>query len=102
AILHLASLGAEPVAHEGVIGFDGWGADDVRARTWHASQELVDRPDGRLVVKMTLNNLEEVEKWVFGFGEHATVIGPPELGECIARIGKGLALKYGRCAAQAA
>ena len=53
------------------------------------------RPNGSLVVRMTLNNLEEVEKWVLGFGEHATVIGPPELGECIARIGKGLALKYG-------
>jgi hypothetical protein len=29
---------------------------------------LDDRPDGNLVVMMTLNNLEEVERWVLGFG----------------------------------
>ena len=26
--------------HEVVIEFDAWGADDVRGRTWHGSQEL--------------------------------------------------------------
>jgi hypothetical protein len=35
--------------HEVVIEFDAWGADDVRGRKWHASQELKERPDGSLV-----------------------------------------------------
>jgi predicted DNA-binding transcriptional regulator YafY len=80
--------------HEVVIEFDAWGADDVRARTWHASQELVDRPDGTLLVKMTLNNLEEVERWVLGFGEHATVVEPAELKERVAKAATAIQRKY--------
>ena len=34
---------------------------------------------------MTLNNLEEVTRWILGFEGHATVIAPPELKE---RVGK--------------
>jgi predicted DNA-binding transcriptional regulator YafY len=81
--------------HEVVIEFDAWGADDVRGRNWHASQVLKDHPTGGLTVKMTLNNLEEVEKWVLGFGEHATVIEPRELRERIARSARAVADKYG-------
>jgi hypothetical protein len=40
---------------------------------------------------MTLNNLEEVERWVLGFGEHATVIEPKELRQRGERIGRELA-----------
>jgi predicted DNA-binding transcriptional regulator YafY len=80
--------------HDVVIEFDAWGADDVRGRMWHASQELNNRPDGGLVVKMTLNNLEEVEKWVLSFGKHATVIEPAALRERVGRIGKALAKRY--------
>jgi predicted DNA-binding transcriptional regulator YafY len=81
--------------HEVVIEFDAWGADDVRGRTWHASQELTDRPDGTLLVGMRLNNLEEVTRWVLSFGDHATVIGPKELRQRIEKIGKELAQRYG-------
>jgi proteasome accessory factor B len=82
--------------HEIVIEFDAWGADDVRGRTWHASQKLDDHPTGGLTMTMTLNNLEEVERWVLGFGEHATVIEPPELKERVGRIGRELAKRYQR------
>ena len=81
--------------HEVVIEFDAWGADDVRARTWHASQELSELSHGRLRVKMTLNNLEEVERWVLGFGEHATVIGPKELKERVQKTAEKIQRKYG-------
>jgi len=66
----------------------------VRGRTWHASQELTELGKGRLRVKVTLNNLEEIERWVLGFGEHATVIEPKELRERIGKIGRELAKRY--------
>jgi predicted DNA-binding transcriptional regulator YafY len=82
--------------HEVVIEFDAWGADDVRGRTWHASQVLKDDPTtGELTVKMTLNNLEEVEKWVLSFGEHATVIEPEELRHRIVKAAKAVEGRYG-------
>src|SRR6185503_142650 len=80
--------------HKVVIEFDAWGADDVRGRTWERSQDLKDRKDGGLVMTMTLNNLEEVERWVLGFGRHATVVEPQELRERVARAARAVAENY--------
>jgi proteasome accessory factor B len=80
--------------HEVVIEFDAWGADDVRGRTWHASQELDDHPTGGLTMTMTLNNLEEVERWVLGFGEHAEVVRPLELKERLKKSAGAVQKKY--------
>jgi len=80
--------------HEVVVEFDAWGADDVRARTWHASQDLTELPNGRLRVKMRLNNLEEVARWVLSFEEHATVIEPPELKKRVKQSAERIAQKY--------
>ena len=80
--------------HEVVIEFDAWGADDVRGRTWHASQKLEDRPDGSLVVTMTLNNLEEIERWVLTFGGHAEVLQPSALKERVRKAAEETARKY--------
>ena len=66
----------------------------MRGRTWHGSQKLTDRADGSLLMKMTLNNLDEVEKWVLGFGAHATVIEPRGLRERIRRVGREVAERY--------
>ena len=78
-----------------VVDFDAWGADDVRGRRWHSSQELTELPDGRLRVKLRLNSLEEVEGWVLGFGKHATVVGPEELRKRVEKTARQIAGKYG-------
>jgi predicted DNA-binding transcriptional regulator YafY len=82
--------------HEVIIEFDAWGADDVRGRTWHASQKLKDHPTGGLTVTMTLNNLEEVERWVLSFGEHAEVVQPPELRERVEQTVRKITAKYAK------
>jgi predicted DNA-binding transcriptional regulator YafY len=82
--------------YEVVVEFDAWGADDVRARLWHSSQELTELPKGRLRVKMRLNSLEEVERWILGFGEHATVIGPRELRERVQKAAERMTTKYAK------
>jgi predicted DNA-binding transcriptional regulator YafY len=80
--------------YEVVVEFDAWGADDVRGRRWHASQELTEHPRGVLTLKMRLNSLEEVARWVLGFEDHATVIGPKELRERVERTARAIAQKY--------
>ena len=52
------------------------------------------RRGGGLRVTMTLNNLEEVEKWVLSFGEHATVIEPAELKERVRQAAERIQKKY--------
>jgi proteasome accessory factor B len=63
------------------IRFDAWAAKLVRERMWHASQRLTNLPGGRLEVTFDLANLEEVERWVLGYGARAQAIEPPELVE---------------------
>ena len=68
-----------------VVDFDAWGADDVRGRRWHSSQEVKNHATGGgLTLTLRLNSLEEVVGWVLGFGAHATVVEPRELRERVA------------------
>jgi predicted DNA-binding transcriptional regulator YafY len=75
-----------------VVDLDAWAADEVRGMRWHSSQELTELPKGMLRVTMRLNNIEEVEKWVMGFGTHGTVVRPHALRERLA----GTAREWGR------
>jgi len=43
---------------------------------------------------MRLNSLEEIERWILGFGEHATVVGPKELKERVKETAAKIAHKY--------
>jgi predicted DNA-binding transcriptional regulator YafY len=47
-----------------------------------------------LRVKMRLNNIEEVEKWVMGFGAHATVVRPNVLRERLRKTAVEVAKRY--------
>jgi predicted DNA-binding transcriptional regulator YafY len=78
-----------------VVEFDAWGADDVRGRRWHCSQELTELPKGCLRMRLRLNSLEEVSRWVLGFEDHAMVIEPKQLKDRVGKIGKELVERYG-------
>lgn len=80
--------------YEVVVDFDAWAADEVRGRSWHTSQELRELPKGMLRLTLRLSNIEEVEKWVLGFGTHATVVRPACLAERLRTTGRELAAKY--------
>jgi predicted DNA-binding transcriptional regulator YafY len=58
-------------------------------------QELIELGGGRLRVKLRWNSLEEVERWVLGFGRHATVVGPEELKRRLFRTTEELWQRYG-------
>jgi predicted DNA-binding transcriptional regulator YafY len=66
-----------------VIEFDAWAADVLRGRRWHWSQSIDELPRGQIRMRMRLNNLEEVERWVLSWGAHATVIAPLALARRI-------------------
>ena len=80
--------------HDVVIEFDAWGADLVRGRQWHSSQEFIDLPDGGARLTMRLTSLEEIERWVLSWGVHARVIGPAALRERVRKTAETLAEMY--------
>ena len=56
---------------------------------------MTELPKGMLRVTMRLNNIEEVEKWVLGFGTHATVLGPDKLRQRLCRVSEEVWQRYG-------
>ena len=50
-----------------------------RERCWHESQQLDEHSDGSTILHMTVSGLNEVKRWVLGFGCHAEVLAPVEL-----------------------
>jgi proteasome accessory factor B len=81
--------------YEIVVELDAWAADDVRGRRLHSSQELTELPNGMLRVRLRLNALEEIERWVLSMGTHATVIRPEELRKRLFDATEELWQRYG-------
>jgi len=80
--------------YEVVVDFDAWAADEIRGRRWHESQQLMELPKGMMRLRMRLNNIEEVERWLLSFGMHATVVRPKVLVERFLRTGQEFAKRY--------
>jgi len=68
------------------IRFRDFAARVVAERRWHPSQEVVAvEPDGSVIeLNLELSALEDVARWIMGFGSQAEALEPPELREHIA------------------
>jgi predicted DNA-binding transcriptional regulator YafY len=51
---------------------------------WHESQEMEDRPDGAVVLRMSVAPGFELKSWIKGFLPHVQVLEPAALREEIA------------------
>jgi predicted DNA-binding transcriptional regulator YafY len=71
-----------------------WKPDLLRGRRWHWSQSIDELPGGQIRMRMRLNNIEEVERWVLEWGVHATVIAPLLLADRIDTIAAELRKRY--------
>ncbi len=77
-----------------IIDLDQCGADLVRGRRWHPTQELTNLEDGGCRLTLKLNSLEEIERHVLSWGVHATVVEPPVLRHRLACIASELSAAY--------
>jgi hypothetical protein len=59
--------------YEGAIDSDVWATDLVRGQQWHSSQAYTELPGGCSRIRMRLNSIEEVERWVLTWGEHDAI-----------------------------
>ena len=73
----LAERSAEP--ENIVIKFDEYQARWIRERQWHSSQQIEELPSGELILRLRVGGLDEVKRWVLGYGEHAEVLEPESL-----------------------
>ena len=85
----VAELGADPFSkslgvHTGPtvkvrLRFAPQVASFVKERTWHESQQLKDRPDGSVVMTMTVSDDYALRQWILGFGRLVRVVAPASL-----------------------
>jgi len=66
------------------IRFTGYAARVVAEREWHPSQSVTElNGEDQVALRLELRALEDVTRWILGFGSQAEVIGPPELRELV-------------------
>jgi predicted DNA-binding transcriptional regulator YafY len=66
----------------------------IKERVWHETLETRDLPDGRLEFTLRLDSLEEIERWILGWGPMAEVIGPKELIDQVRSAASGILKLY--------
>jgi proteasome accessory factor B len=66
------------------IRFSPSQAPYIRERTWHPSQRIETEPDGSIVLTLKVADLDEVKRWLIGFGGESQVLEPgPLKGEIL-------------------
>jgi predicted DNA-binding transcriptional regulator YafY len=89
------SLGAYTGKPERVeIEFDAEAAEFVKEREWHKSQEIEDRPDGSVVVRLNVCLDQPLKQWVLGFGPAARVVSPASLATEIFECAEAMRARY--------
>ena len=80
--------------HKVVIRFQPDAAKKIRERFWHDSQEMTELPKGRLELRLHLNSLDEIQRWILGWADDAEVIAPQELRNRIKAAATATAALY--------
>ena len=65
--------------HRICVWFDAYQARYINERDWHPEEHKQPLPDGALILNFPASGLQEVARWVLGYGCHARVLEPPEL-----------------------
>ncbi|BAU42496.1 helix-turn-helix transcriptional regulator [Leptolyngbya sp. O-77] len=65
------------------IWFDAATAPYIRERRWHPTQEIQEHPDGSLTLRLVVRGLNDLKRWVLGYGKGAKVLEPPELVQLV-------------------
>ena len=74
---------AEPATTVRILFEPRW-AGYVAERTWHPSQQLTERPRGRLELTMEVGGTADLRTWFLSFGDGAEVLEPEALREAVA------------------
>jgi proteasome accessory factor B len=80
--------------HKVVVRFSATVAGLVKERVWHESSESRDLTGGRLECTMQLDSLDEVQRWILGWGPNAEVVSPKELVESVRQAAEAVRKLY--------
>jgi predicted DNA-binding transcriptional regulator YafY len=78
------------------IWFDASTSPYVRERRWHPSQEVQEHADGSITLHLFVRGLNDLKRWVLGYGKGAIVQSPPELVELVREEVEGISSHYSK------
>jgi predicted DNA-binding transcriptional regulator YafY len=87
-----AEVGSEPI--DVAIWFNAATSPYIRERRWHPTQMLEEHPNGALTLSMTVRGINDVKRWVMGYGQGAKVLKPKELVEMVKQELAGMVKHY--------
>jgi predicted DNA-binding transcriptional regulator YafY len=76
------------------IEFQSAISDYVKSREWHPSQQLSERPDASVVMKLRVCLDQALHSWILSFGPFARVRSPEHLATIIAKQLEDAHLRY--------
>lgn len=88
--------GAGAALHEVVVRLEGWAAQVVKERVWHGSQKMQETGDGAVLFSAQVSGLEEMTRWVLGWGSMAEALKPEALRTRVTQELAAAAARYRR------
>jgi len=82
-------------SHDVEILFDKTAAVTATETIWHHTQKVRRNKDGSVAMTFRVDGLNELVRWVLGWGHRANVIQPPELRDLVVRDLKQTIESYG-------
>lgn len=77
-----------------VVWFDAATAPYIRERRWHPTQEIQSHADGSLTLGITVRGMNDIKRWILGYGQGAKVLQPPTLVTMVMQEVKGMMQRY--------
>ena len=82
--------------YEVAVQFDEYQARYIREREYHPQQKpLQELDDGGLILRFPASGLNEIARWIMGYGSHARALQPPELRALISSHVEKMSEIYG-------
>lgn len=74
--------------------FSGPAAKVIKTNRHHEGEVLAEQADGTILYLIEVKGLEEIQRWLIGFGENVVVLNPPELRASLKKLGQFLTQNY--------
>ena len=74
------------VRYRVTLRFSAQAAPELSDTVWHPSQQRSNLADGRVELQFSVDGLDEIARWVFGFGDQVEVLSPLALREALFRL----------------
>lgn len=82
---------AEGQSIEVRIEFAGAAAKSIKEKEWHPTQRIQERSGGKVLLRMQVQGLEEVARWVLYHAPNARVLAPRELCKRVTELAVSVA-----------